>query len=147
MWEHNWIPDFDTQWTGYLRPALKRFVYIPTCWVCHGDENILILTIHFRQLSFLNKLFCMFGKNRKDRKGNKNKRSQRALCRPPEEKVKGHSGAIYKGPLMLSTKYWSRKSNMKALALVLSDKNIFENCILKTYFVTPWLTYATNQNH
>jgi len=35
-----------------------------------------------------------------------NKRAQRALGRSPEEKVKGHSGAIYRGPLMLSTKYW-----------------------------------------
>ena len=34
-----------------------------------------------------------------------NKRAQRALGRSPEEKVKGHSGAIYRGPLMLSTKY------------------------------------------
>jgi len=25
---------------------------------------------------------------------------------------------------------------MKALGLVVSDKNIFENCILKTYFLT-----------
>jgi len=30
---------------------------------------------------------------------------QRALGRSPEEKVKGHSGAIYRGPLMLYTKY------------------------------------------
>jgi len=29
-----------------------------------------------------------------------------ALCRSPEEKGKVHSGAIYRGPLMLSTKYW-----------------------------------------
>jgi len=29
-----------------------------------------------------------------------NKRAQRALGRSPEEKVKGHSGAIYRGPLM-----------------------------------------------
>jgi len=36
---------------------------------------------------------------------------------------------------------------MKALGLVVSDKKIFENCILKTYFLTPWPTYATNQNH
>jgi len=36
---------------------------------------------------------------------------------------------------------------MKALGLVVSDKKIFEKCILKTYFLTPWLTYATNQNH
>jgi len=34
-----------------------------------------------------------------------NKRAQRALDRSPEEKVIGHSGA-YRGPLMLSTKYW-----------------------------------------
>jgi len=26
---------------------------------------------------------------------------------------------------------------MKALGLVVSDKKIFENCILKTYFLTP----------
>ena len=36
---------------------------------------------------------------------NNNKRAQRALGRLPEEKVKGHRGAIYRGPLMLSTKY------------------------------------------
>ena len=35
-----------------------------------------------------------------------NKRAQRALGHSPEEKVKGHSGDIYRGPLMLSTKYW-----------------------------------------
>jgi len=35
-----------------------------------------------------------------------NKRAQRALGRSPEEKVKGHSWAIYRGPLMVSTKYW-----------------------------------------
>ena len=34
-----------------------------------------------------------------------NKRAQRALGRSPEEKVKGHSGAIYRGSLLLSTKY------------------------------------------
>ena len=34
------------------------------------------------------------------------KRAQRALGRSPEKKVKGHSGAIYRGPLMVSTKYW-----------------------------------------
>ena len=36
---------------------------------------------------------------------------------------------------------------MKALGFVVSDKKIFENCILKTYFLTPRPTYATNQNH
>jgi len=29
-----------------------------------------------------------------------NKRAKRALGRSPEKKVKGHSGAIYRGPLM-----------------------------------------------
>jgi len=35
---------------------------------------------------------------------------------------------------------------MKALGLVVSDKKIFENYILKTYFLTLWPTYATNWN-
>ena len=35
---------------------------------------------------------------------------------------------------------------MKVLGLVVSDKKIFENCILKTYILTPWPTYATNWN-
>jgi len=35
---------------------------------------------------------------------------------------------------------------MKALSLVVSDKKIFENCILKTYLLTSWPTYATNWN-
>jgi len=35
-----------------------------------------------------------------------NKRAQRALGRSPEKKVKGQGEAIYRGPLMLSTKYW-----------------------------------------
>ena len=33
---------------------------------------------------------------------------------------------------------------MKALGLVVSDKKIFKNCILKTYFLTLWPTYAPN---
>ena len=35
---------------------------------------------------------------------------------------------------------------MTALGLVVSDKKIFESCILKTYLLTPWPTYATNRN-
>jgi len=35
-----------------------------------------------------------------------NKRVQRALGRSREEKVKDQGKAIYRGPLMLSTKYW-----------------------------------------
>ena len=68
-------------------------------------------------------------------------------------KGQGQGEAIYRGPLMLSTKHWWRTSrwcynipNMKALGLVVSDK-IFENCNLKTYFLTQWPTYTTNQNH
>jgi len=63
---------------------------------------------------------------------------QEKLDRSPE--VKGHSGAIYRGPLMLSTKYWLRTSrwyytsNMKAPGLVVSDKKIFKNCTLKPKF-------------
>jgi len=30
-----------------------------------------------------------------------NKRAQKALGRSPEEKIKGHSGAIYRVPLMM----------------------------------------------
>jgi len=35
-----------------------------------------------------------------------NKTAQRAMGHSHDEKVKDHSGAIYRGPLMLSTKYW-----------------------------------------
>ena len=37
---------------------------------------------------------------------NNNKRAQRALGRSPEENVKAQGEAIYRGPLMLFTKYW-----------------------------------------
>ena len=44
--------------------------------------------------------------------------------------------------------YWTALvPSMKSLGLVVSDKKSFENCSLKTYFLTPWPTYATNQNH
>jgi len=36
---------------------------------------------------------------------------------------------------------------MKVQGLTVLDKKIFENCILKTYFLTPWPTYATNQDY
>ena len=42
----------------------------------------------------------------KDEQELQNKRAKRAMGRSPEEKAKGHSGAIYRGPLTLSTKYW-----------------------------------------
>jgi len=35
---------------------------------------------------------------------------------------------------------------MKALGLVVSDKKIFEICILKIYYLILWSTYATNWN-
>jgi len=31
-------------------------------------------------------------------------------------------------------------ANMKYLGRVVSDKKIFETCILKTYLLTPWPT-------
>jgi len=34
---------------------------------------------------------------------------------------------------------------MKALGIVVSDKTIFEDCILKTYFLTP-VIYLWNQS-
>ena len=40
------------------------------------------------------------------RKNKMAQRAQRALGHSPEEKVKGQGEAIYRGPLMLSTKYW-----------------------------------------
>ena len=40
----------------------------------------------------------MFGQKVKTQQ-QQNNRAQRALGRSPEEKVRGHSGAIYKGPL------------------------------------------------
>jgi len=36
-----------------------------------------------------------------------NKRAKKALGRSPDEKIKGHSGTIYREPLMLYTKYQS----------------------------------------
>jgi len=50
-----------------------------------------------------------------------NKRAHRALGHSPEEKVKGHSGAIYRGPLMLFT-------NIKAL--VDFNKKILKRAII-----------------
>jgi len=72
-----------------------------------------------------------------------NKRAQRALGPSPEEKVKSHSGAIYRGPLMLYTKYQGSSRFLQerggvnfdsrgitwlilvALGHVISDKEIF----------------------
>jgi len=36
--------------------------------------------------------------------------------------------------------------NMKALGLVVIDKKIFEKCILKTFYLSPWPTNVINQN-
>ena len=44
------------------------------------------------------------------------------------------------------TSRWCFIPNIKALGLVVSDKKIFENCILKNYFLTLWSIYATNWN-
>ena len=83
-----------------------------------------------------------------------NKRAQRALGRSPEEIVKGQSGANLENPrgiiwttlvedlwMMIYTKYESSGP----FSLVL-DKKIFENCMLKNYFLTSWPTHATSWN-
>ena len=44
------------------------------------------------------------------------------------------------------TSRWCYIPNMKALGLVVLDKKIFKNCILKTYLLTPWPIDATNWN-
>jgi len=72
-----------------------------------------------------------------------NKRTQRALGRSPEDKVKGLSGAIYRGPQGHNLNNFGVGPldnviyQMKALGLLVADKNIFENCILITYFFLP----------
>ena len=47
---------------------------------------------------------------------------------------------------ILRTSRWCYIPNMKALGLLVTDKKIFESCILKTYLLIPWPTYATNWN-
>ena len=64
---------------------------------------VLIKRNKFDEFCFIINLPCYIVK---DANASINKRAQRALGRSPEEKVKGHSGAIYSGPLMLSTNYW-----------------------------------------
>jgi len=54
-------------------------------------------------------------------------------------------GALFE-QLWWRTSRWCYIPNIKALGLVVSDKKIFENCILKNYFLTPWPTYAINWN-
>jgi len=67
----------------------------------------LKLTLSSGELKlWLLKYFIWFGKKEVQVNHPKmNKRTQRALGRSPEEKIKGHSGVIYRGPLMLYTKY------------------------------------------
>jgi len=67
-----------------------------TVWTILVEEHLGIISVKFGQnpISNLRGEVVLI-----------NKRAQRALGRSPEEKVKGHSGAIYRGPLMLSTKY------------------------------------------
>jgi len=49
---------------------------------------------------------------------------------------------------IISSKQEIANTNIsKKYGPVVSDKKIFENWILKTYFLTPWPTYATNKNH
>ena len=67
-------------------------------------------------LSFKNNLFpqvqqsadkyLQITRNCPSSKKQKKQEGPKGPSRLPEEKVKGHSGAIYKGPLMLSTNNW-----------------------------------------
>ena len=54
-------------------------------------------------------------------------------------------GALFE-QIWQRTSRWCYIPNMKALGLVVSNKKLFKSCILKTYFLTPWPTYATNWN-
>jgi len=68
-----------------------------------------------------------------------NKRAQRALGRSPEEKVKGHSGAIYRVPLMmLYTKYESSGPCS-------FRQEDFWKLLFKNLFIDP-VTYLCNQS-
>ena len=99
------------------------------------------MLVIFYFLFKINKSFTTYGIY-SDMKTNQmfvNLKQEGPLRRSPEEKVKGHSGAVYRGPLMLSTIYWKRTSrwcytsNMKALGLVVSD-----NFFLKIAFWNFW---------
>jgi len=70
---------------------------LETIWLGRVEHVYPICT---RPVRYLKK------KKIKDMNAYQNKRAQRALGRSPEEKVKGQDKAIYRGPLMLSTKYW-----------------------------------------
>jgi len=76
----------------------------------HFPISPFINTIHLSQKSPFIYIFTPssypFVLKKYMRKKKLNKKAQRSLGRSPEEKVKGHSGAIYRGSLMLSTKYW-----------------------------------------
>ena len=94
--------------SGYLKPFLCQSIFpgpdhfIITKFSCilnEGDTPLPLapyFSLAYCVLSFFGIANCVPFIN---------KRAQRALGRSPEEKVKGHSGAIYRGPLMLSTKY------------------------------------------
>ena len=66
-------------------------------WNQGSTQVTVLMKIHGKPVSIVktNGLYC-----------SENKRAQRALGRSPKEKVKGQGKAIYRGPLMLSTKYW-----------------------------------------
>jgi len=79
--------------------------------------------------------------------------NKRALGRTPKEKVKDHSEAIYRGPLMLYTKYqgssrFSQEDFLRFLYITLfkldmprSKASFYTRGIISTFFL------ATNQNH
>ena len=82
-------------------PAINK-----QCTFCKRMGHFQKMCLHAKKWRgpVVNKNVCT--QNAYSNTSNKNKRAQRALGRSPEEKVKGQGEAIYRGPLMLSTKYW-----------------------------------------
>jgi len=74
-----------------IMPEHNEQPYISTN-VNNGINKKLLLIFYTRMTKYFGQLYVW------------NKRAERALGRSPEEKVKGHSGAIYREPLMLYTK-------------------------------------------
>jgi len=69
------------------------------------------------------------------------------IVTPPPKAGSILTPGTYFKHLWWRTSRWCYIPNMKALSLVVSEKKIFESCIFKIYLLTPWPTYATNQNH
>jgi len=90
---------------GPLPKLFKCFLMVDGCLGCMG-KKIGFKEAIFKSLFVLNNNTQTFHIWNYGIYAIRNKRAQRALGRSPEEKVKGQGEAIYRGPLMVSTKYW-----------------------------------------